>query len=62
MKKTIWSAEAYAATAKSRYICANCGVAIKKNHIAAKQVAGFAIQHIACPECGQHTIKDNENE
>lgn len=62
MKKTISSTEAYTANANSRYICANCGVAVKKSHIAAKQSAGFATHHIACPECGQHTIKDKENE
>lgn len=61
MKKTS-STEAYKATAKSRYTCANCGVAVKKSNIAAKQSAGFALRHIECPECGQHTIKDNENE
>lgn len=62
MKKTISSTEAYKATDKSRYTCTNCGVAVKQSHIAAKQSAGFALQHISCPECGQHTIKDKNNE
>ena len=62
MKQNISSTEAYTATAKSCYICANCGVAIKKSHIAAKQAAGFSTHHIECPECGQHTIKDKDNE
>lgn len=60
MKQTISSTEAYAANANSRYICSNCSVAVKKSHIAAKQSAGFGVQHIECPECGQHTIKDSE--
>lgn len=62
MKKNISSTEAYAANKNSRYTCANCGVAVKQSHIAAKQSAGFGIRNIACPECGQHTIKDGDNE
>jgi len=53
----------YDATKKSRYVCSNCEVAIKKHYIDVWHRAGFGIQHMECPNCGQtQTIIDKKNE
>lgn len=41
---------------KSKYFCANCGVGVLKSGVDAKLDAGFGLQHLACPMCGEHTV------
>lgn len=45
---------------RHRYACANCGAAGDRQWIAAMDAAGFALRHLACPECGQHTLRDRK--
>ena len=51
-------------SARSKFVCQNCGIGIKKDGIEAMKDAGFALHHLACPECGEHTIvyRDPERE
>jgi DNA polymerase III alpha subunit (gram-positive type) len=45
----------------SKYICKNCNTTQDAKHIKAMTKAGFGIQHLACSDCGQHMIADNQH-
>jgi len=45
---------------KSKYVCVNCGAKQNRKYIDAMRKAGFAAYHLACKECGMHTIAEHK--
>lgn len=43
-----------------RFVCPNCFAGVRAKWIKAHIDAGFALRHIACPECGQHCLRDRK--
>ena len=44
----------------TKYACNNCGAKVKTGEIVGKLGAGFRLEHIECPQCGQHTLSAGE--
>lgn len=43
-------------------ICKTCNERVTKKYVKAYQDAGFGLQHIECPHCGQTGIEDTKAE
>lgn len=41
---------------RTKYVCKNCGCGVEKDGVEAMRKAGFALRHLACPNCGDHGI------
>lgn len=46
---------------KTKIICKNCGANYKVSIFLARHKNGFELKHIACTECGQHTLYCNKD-